>query len=41
MGVPNAEKLFELPLQQWLQQINKLLRVEGWKNEIAPYLLYT
>ncbi len=41
MGVPNAEKLFELPLQQWLQQINKLLRVEGWKNEIAEFLLYS
>jgi uncharacterized protein YbbC (DUF1343 family) len=41
LGVPNAEAIFDLPLQQWLQKINALLRVEGWKKKnIEPYLLY-
>ena len=40
LGIPNAENLFELPLQQWLQQINKLLKVNDWRETIAPYLLY-
>lgn len=41
LGVPDAEKIFDLPLQQWLQQINKLLRVDAWKKNISPYLRYT
>ena len=40
LGIPDAENLFELPLQQWLQQINKLLKVNDWRETIAPYLLY-
>ena len=40
MGVPDAEAIFDLPLQQWLQKINTLVRVEQWRNEIKPYLLY-
>ena len=40
LGIPDAEKLFELPLQPWLQQINRLLKVNDWKEMIAPYLLY-
>jgi len=40
LGVPNAEAIFDLPLQQWLQKINALLRVEGWKKNIEPFLLY-
>jgi len=40
LGIPNAEAIFDLPLQQWLQKINALLRVEGWKKNIEPYLLY-
>ena len=40
LGIPDAENLFELPLQQWLQQINRLLKVSGWRALIAPYLLY-
>jgi len=40
LGVPNAEAIFDLPLQQWLQKINALLRVEGWKKNIESYLLY-
>ncbi len=40
MGIQNAEKLFDLPLQNWLQQIGKILRVEDWKKTIQPFLLY-
>ena len=40
MGVPNAEAIFDLPLQVWLQKIQILLRVDYWKKEIAPYLIY-
>lgn len=40
LGIPNAETLFDLPLQNWLQKIQILLRVEYWKKEIEPYLLY-
>lgn len=40
LGISNAEKLFDLPLQQWLQQISKLMRTNGWKKEIEPFLLY-
>ena len=40
LGVPDAEAIFDLPLQQWLQKINALIKVEGWKKNIEPYLLY-
>ena len=40
LGIPNAEALFDLPLQNWLQKIQILLRVDYWKKEIEPYLLY-
>ena len=40
LGIPDAEILFDLPLQNWLQKIQILLRVEYWKKEIEPYLLY-
>jgi uncharacterized protein YbbC (DUF1343 family) len=40
LGIPNAEALFELPLQQWLQQMSMLLRVDDWRKDIAPFLLY-
>jgi uncharacterized protein YbbC (DUF1343 family) len=40
LGIPNAESIFDLPLQTWLQKIQILLRVEDWKKEITPYLLY-
>jgi uncharacterized protein YbbC (DUF1343 family) len=40
LGIPNAENIFELSLQQWLQQINRLLKVNDWRVMIAPYLLY-
>ena len=40
LGIPNAEAFFELPLQQWLQQIIILLSVQEWRTKIEPYLLY-
>ena len=40
LGIPNAEALFDLPLQQWLQKMSVLIKVEQWKKEIKPYLLY-
>jgi len=40
LGVANAEALFELPLQQWLQQMSILLRVDNWRKDIEPFLLY-
>jgi hypothetical protein len=41
LGIPNAETLFELPLQQWLQQMSILLRVDNWRKDIEPFLLYS
>ena len=40
LGVPDAEAIFDLPLQQWLQKINALIKIDGWREEIEPYLLY-
>jgi len=40
LGIPHAEKIFDLPLQNWLQQIGKLLRVDEWRKKMEPYLLY-
>jgi uncharacterized protein YbbC (DUF1343 family) len=40
LGIPNAEIIFDLPLQQWLQQIGKILRVDEWRQMVEPYLLY-
>jgi len=40
MGIPNAENIFDLPLQQWLQQIGKLMRADVWRTEITAYLMY-
>jgi uncharacterized protein YbbC (DUF1343 family) len=41
MGVHNAEELFELPLQDWLQQMGVLLKVEDWRNKMNGLLLYS
>lgn len=41
LGIPNAEAIFELPLQPWLQQMTMSLRVDDWRKTIEPYLLYT
>ncbi len=40
LGIPNAEEIFELPLQQWLQKITLNVKVDSWRKRIAPYLLY-
>jgi uncharacterized protein YbbC (DUF1343 family) len=40
LGIPNAEQLFDQPLQVWLQHITKLVRVTHWEKEITPYLIY-
>jgi uncharacterized protein YbbC (DUF1343 family) len=40
LGISDAEAIFDLPLQQWLQKINAMIRVEGWRKNIEPYLLY-
>jgi uncharacterized protein YbbC (DUF1343 family) len=40
LGIPDAEAIFDLPLQQWLQKINAVLKVDGWRKHIEPYLLY-
>ena len=41
MGIPNAQQLFEQPLQVWLQHITKLVRVTQWQKEMSPFLIYT
>ncbi len=40
LGVPNAEGIFDLPLQQWLQKMGVLLRVDEWRTLIEPHLIY-
>ncbi len=40
LGVPDAENIFDLPLQAWLQKITVLLNVKSWKDKIAPHLQY-
>ena len=40
LGIPNAEAIFDLPLQQWLQKMSVMIKVDQWKKEIEPYLLY-
>jgi uncharacterized protein YbbC (DUF1343 family) len=40
LGIPDAEAIFDLPLQQWLQKMTVLIKVEKWKKEIETYLLY-
>ena len=40
LGIPHAESIFDLPLQQWLQKMGVLLRVDEWRTLIEPYLIY-
>jgi uncharacterized protein YbbC (DUF1343 family) len=40
LGIPNAEAIFDLQLQQWLQKMSVIIKVDQWKKEIEPYLLY-
>lgn len=40
MGIPNAQQIFDQPLQIWLQQITKLIRVTHWQKEMSSFLIY-
>jgi uncharacterized protein YbbC (DUF1343 family) len=40
LGIQNSEAIFNLPFQQFLQQIQQITKVQNWQNEIASYLLY-
>jgi uncharacterized protein YbbC (DUF1343 family) len=40
LGISNAESIFDMPLNQWLQHITKLIKVTSWEAAITPYLLY-
>jgi uncharacterized protein YbbC (DUF1343 family) len=40
LGIPDAEKLFDLPLQTFIAQTSKLTAVGDWKEAVTPYLLY-
>jgi hypothetical protein len=40
LGIPNAELIFDLPLQAWLQRIIKCLKITQWPQEINEFLLY-
>ena len=40
LGIPHAESIFDLPLQQWLQKMGVVLRVDEWRTLIEPYLIY-
>ena len=40
LGIPDAEAIFDLPLQQWLQKMSVMIKVDRWKKEIETYLLY-
>jgi uncharacterized protein YbbC (DUF1343 family) len=40
LGIPNAENLFDQPLQVWLQHVTRLLKVNEWKAKMHTYLLY-
>lgn len=40
LGIYGSEKLFDLPFEDFVLKIGELLKVEYWKEEIKPYLLY-
>ncbi len=40
LGIPNSEAIFNLPFQQFLQQIQQIKKVQNWQNEVESYLLY-
>lgn len=40
LGLPNSEAIFNLPFQQFLQQIQQITKVQNWQNEVGEYLLY-
>jgi uncharacterized protein YbbC (DUF1343 family) len=40
LGINNAQKLFELPLPQFIANCTKLTHCAGWQEQMIPYLLY-
>jgi uncharacterized protein YbbC (DUF1343 family) len=40
LGIPDAEKLFDLPLKDWLNKVVSALKVTQWCKTMEPYLLY-
>ena len=40
LGIVDSEKIFDLPLDQFLRTIQQLTTVKSWIKEIAPFLLY-
>ena len=40
LGINNAQKLFELPLPQFIANCTKLTHCAGWPEQMIPYLLY-
>ena len=40
LGIPDAEKLFDLPLKDWLNKVVSALKVTQWEKTMQPYLLY-
>ncbi len=40
LGILEAEKMFELPLQKFIAQSAKLTAVPAWKEAVEPYLMY-
>jgi len=40
LGINNAQKLFELPLPQFIANCTKLTHCAGWPEQMIPYLLH-
>lgn len=40
LGIVNSEKIFDLPMQLFLQKIEKITNVSSWRQTINQYLLY-
>ena len=41
LGISNAQKLFDLPLPQFIANCTKLTHCAGWKEQMEPYLRYS
>lgn len=40
LGVLNSETIFELPMQKFLKEANRITKATQWKKDIKNYLLY-
>ena len=40
LGIGSAQKLFDLPLPQFIASCTKLTHCAGWKEQMEPYLRY-